>query len=315
MAVSSDSAGDRPSEERGGDPSELTRIEKLAIRLARITNTNPLGQKLQDHFLRGITYTWVRAGIAQRCLFEGLDGLVAQQPERGVLLASNHRSFFDQYAMLLALYLTGTPWCRRINFPVRANFFYEHPLGMLVNWGVAAGVMYPPVFRQRERAEANKRTVDELVSMLQLPGTVIGVHPEGTRGKGPDPYEMLPAMPGIGQIALQAKPMVIPAFVLGLNNDFVREVRDNFRPDIRRTRPVIAVFGEPVDLSPFQTSKPRPALYKKCADAIRQRILDLAPRERELRAQCAAGEIADDDPRWLTNRPHNKWYASVKPAS
>jgi 1-acyl-sn-glycerol-3-phosphate acyltransferase len=313
MAVSSDSADDRTSSGGGGDASELTRIERLAIRLARVTNTHPLGQKFQEHFLRGVTYTWVRAGIAQRCLFDGLDALVAREPERGVLLASNHRSFFDQYAMLLALYLTGTPWCQRINFPVRANFFYEHPLGMLVNWGVAAGVMYPPVFRQRERAEANKRTVDELIAMLQRPGSVVGVHPEGTRGKGPDPYEMLPAMPGIGQIALQGKPMVIPAFILGMNNDVVREIRDNFRPDIRRTRPVIAVFGEPIDYSAFLGSKPRPALYKKCADLIRQRILDLSVRERELRAQCAAGEIADDDPRWLVNRPHNKWYAELHP--
>lgn len=307
-----DPAGARASDE--GNPAELTRIERLAIRLARVTNTNPLGQKLQDQFLRRITYTWVRAGIAHRCLFEGVDELIARRPEKGVLLASNHRSFFDQYCMLLALYLTGTPWCRRINFPVRANFFYEHPLGMLVNWGVAAGVMYPPVFRQRERAEANKRTVDELVEMLQKPGTVVGVHPEGTRGKGPDPYQLLPAMPGIGQIALQAKPLVIPAFVLGLENDFVKEIRDNFRPESRRTRPVIAVFGEPVDISEFLVQKPRVALYKKCADLIRQRIIELQPRERELRAQCAAGQIADDDPRWLVNRPHSKWNAALREA-
>ncbi len=313
MADSPPPADARDSDD-GGDRSELTRIEQMAIRLASVTNNHPVGQFLQDRFLRGVSYTWVRAGLARRCLFDGLDALIARKPERGVLLASNHRSFFDQYAMLLALYLTGTPWCRRINFPVRANFFYEHPLGILVNWGVAAGVMYPPVFRQRERAEANKRTVEQLVSMLQQPGTVIGVHPEGTRGKGPDPYQMLPAMPGIGQIALQAKPMVIPAFVMGLGNDFMAELRDNFRADIRKTRPVIAVFGEPVDLSPFMTSKPRPALYKKAADLIRERIADLIPRERELRAACAAGEIDDHDPRWLLNRPHNPWYAGLRPA-
>ncbi len=313
MAASIEPTGDRTSEGGGGGSSELTRIERVAMRLAEVTNTHPIGQRFQEHFLRGVTYTWVRAAVANRCLFDGLDQLVARQPERGVLLASNHRSFFDQYTMLLALYLTGTPWCQRINFPVRANFFYEHPVGILMNWGIAAGVMYPPVFRQRERAEANKRTVDQLVSMLQRPGTVIGVHPEGTRGKGPDPYEMLPAMPGIGQIALQAMPMVIPAFVMGLSNDFVTEVRDNFRPGIRRRRPVIAVFGEPVDYSAFTTSKPRPALYKRTADLIRQRIAELIPRERELRAACAAGEIADDDPRWLLNRPHNPWYATLRP--
>jgi len=295
------------------DPAELTRFEKLAIRLAAATNEHPVGQYLQDHFLRGVTYPWVRLGLANRSLFEGIDDVVALRPSRGVLVASNHRSFFDQYAILLGLYLTGAPWVKRINFPVRANFFYEHPLGMLVNWGVAAGAMYPPVFRQRERAAANKATVDKLVAMLDQPGTVIGLHPEGTRNKGDDPYAMLPAMPGIGQIALQAKPLAIPIWIGGLENDFVREFRANWKPGIRRVRPIIAIFGKPIDYSEFTTAKPRPALYKKCADLFRQRILELSVRERELRAQCIAGQIGDDDPRWLTNREHYKLYAAARP--
>jgi 1-acyl-sn-glycerol-3-phosphate acyltransferase len=298
---------------RANDPSELTRIEKLAIRLAAVTNETHVGQVLQDRFLRGVTYPWVRLGLAHRSLFEGLDDVVAMRPSRGVLVASNHRSFFDQYAILLGLYLTGAPWVKRINFPVRANFFYEHPLGMLVNWGVAAGAMYPPVFRQRERAAANKATVDKLVAMLDLPGTVIGLHPEGTRGKGDDPYEMLPAMPGIGQIALQAKPLAIPIWIGGLDNDFVREFRANWTPGIRRTRPIIAIFGPPIDYSEYTAQKPRPALYKKCADQFRAKILELSVRERELRAQCVAGAIDDDDPRWLTNREHYKLYAAARP--
>lgn len=295
------------------DPAELTRIEKIAIRIAAVTNEHPVGKFFQDHFLRGVTYPWVRLGMANRCLFEGLDAVVALRPERGVLVASNHRSFFDQYAILLGLYLTGTPWLRQINFPVRANFFYEHPLGMLVNWGVAGGAMYPPVFRQRERAEANKVTVDKLVAMLDQPGVVIGVHPEGTRNKGPDPYEMLPAMPGIGQIALQARPLAIPIWIGGLENDFISEFRINYKPGIRRERPVIAVFGDPIDYSEFTSQKPRPALYKKCADLFRNEILKLSAREKELRAQCAAGLVSDDDPRWLTNREHYKVYAAARP--
>lgn len=298
---------------RPSDPAELTRIEKVALRLAAATNETAVGQFLQNHFLRGITYPWVRLGMAHRCLFDGLDAVVAMRPTRGVLVASNHRSFFDQYAILLGVYLTGAPWVKRINFPVRANFFYEHPLGMLVNWGVAAGAMWPPVFRQRERAEANKVTVDKLVELLDKPGTVIGVHPEGTRNKGDDPYEMLPAMPGIGQIALQARPLALPVFIGGLYNDFLSEFRVNYKPGIRRERPCIAVFGPPIDYSEFTGQKPRPALYKKCADLFRNKILALADRERELRAACAAGQIGDDDPRWLTNREHYKLYAAARP--
>ncbi|MEZ4404154.1 MAG: lysophospholipid acyltransferase family protein [Kofleriaceae bacterium] len=289
--------------------AELTRIEKVAIRLAAVTNEHPVGKVLQDRFLRGVTYPWVRLGMAYRCLFEGLDDVVNMEPDRGLLFASNHRSFFDQYAILLGLYLARTPWIRSINFPVRSNFFYEQPLGMLVNWGVAAGVMYPPVFRQRERAAANKATVDKLVALLANPGAVVGVHPEGTRNKGDDPYEMLPAMPGIGQIALQAKPIAIPVWIGGLENDFISEFRVNYKPGIRRERPVIAVFGQPIDYREFLAQKPRPALYKKCADLFRDEILKLSVRERELRAQCRSGAIGDDDPRWIINRDHDRVYA------
>ena len=293
---------------------DLTRVEKLAIKLAEATNETAPGKRVQDFLLRRVSYVWVRAILARRCLFEGLPETMALRPERGVLIASNHRTFFDQFAILLGMFVTGTPWCKRINFPVRANFFYEHPLGMLVNLGAAGGAMYPPVFRQRERAVENRRMVDKIVAMLDVPGTVVGVHPEGTRGKGPDPYEMLPAQPGIGQIALQARPLVIPAFVQGLSNDFLGDVQLNFKDAGRRQRPVIVVLGKPIDYSEFLGQKPRPALYKKCADLMRARILELAPRERELRAQCLAGQIGDDDPRWLVNFPHDPFHARVHDA-
>ncbi len=290
----------------------LSRVERLAVRLGRIANESPLAVRLQDKFLRSFTYSLVRACLGNRTLFEGLDEVIAMNPDRGVLFATNHRSFFDQFAVLLGLYLTGTPWCRTIRFPVRSNFFYEHPLGMVVNHGIAGGVMYPPIFRQAERASFNKDAVDRLIKLLAEPGVVIGVHPEGTRGKGPDPYEMLPAQPGIGQIALNAHPIILPVFIQGLTNNFAGDVRDNYRPGIRRERPIVVVMGRPVDYAHLTTSKPRPALYKKCADLVREKILELAPRERALRAQCLAGEIPDDDPRWVVNRPHSALYAGLR---
>lgn len=300
------------------DPSaqeaDLNRIERLAMRLGRMANETELGTRVQDKFLRAFTYSLVRVTLGSRCLFEGLDDIIRMTPDRGVVFATNHRSFFDQFAVLLGFYQSGTPWVRQIRFPVRANFFYENPLGLIVNNAIAGGVMYPPIFRQAERAALNKDAVERIVKMLQEPGTVIGIHPEGTRGKGPDPYEMLPAQPGIGQIALQGKPIIVPVFMQGLSNDFLRDVRANYSPMVRRERPIIAVFGPPVDYSHLSSQKPRPALYKKCADLIREKMLELAPREKALRAQCLAGEISEDDPRWLHNRPYNPLYASLRDA-
>ena len=138
--------------------------------------------------------------------------------------------------------------------------------------------------------------------MLEQPGTLVGMHPEGTRGKGPDPYELLRAQPGIGQVVLRAKPIVMPVFINGVQNDFLFESFRNYKPGMRKERPVIIVFGEPMDYSEFTAKKPRVALYKKCADRIREEILKLTEREKQIRAACAAGAISDDDPNWLSNR-------------
>jgi 1-acyl-sn-glycerol-3-phosphate acyltransferase len=288
--------------------AELNRFERLAVELGRLTNETRAGKALQETFLRTVSYTWIRACLARRMFCDNLDAVIALRPDRGVLFASNHRSFFDQYAVLLGVWMGRTSWARRLYFPVRSNFFYERQLGLLVNYLVGAGAMYPPIFRQSERAARNKEALERMVDLLAEPGSVVGVHPEGTRGKGPDPYQMLPAQPGIGQIALQARPIAIPVFINGLSNDIVKDVRANFDPAVRRERPVIVVFGDPIDYADLTAQKPRPTLYKKAADRFREAILALAPRERELRAMCESGMIRDDHPGWLTNREHGRFY-------
>ena len=287
----------------------LTRIERFAVRLAELANDDPRGKWLQTRFLRGVSYVWVRAGIANRILVEGLDDLMALRPDTGVMLVSNHRSFFDQYAMLLACYMGPVPWAKRLYFPVRSNFFYDQPLGIVVNAAVAAGAMYPPIFRQSERRALNDDALDRMVAIVRQRGNVLGMHPEGTRGKGPDPYTFLPAQPGVGKLALIARPLVIPAFILGLGNNIVDDLRANFSRDARRSRAIVTVFGPPVDYSDLCVEKPRPTLYKKCADRFMVEVAKLAVREKELRAELAAGQIADDDPRWLDDRPISRLYA------
>ena len=278
----------------------LRRIERFALRFAELANEDPRGKWLQSRFLRGVSYVWVRAAIAQRMLSMNPTIVVAH---------ANHRSFFDQYAMLLACYMGPVPWARHLYFPVRSNFFYDQPLGILVNAAVAGGAMYPPVYRQAERRALNDDALDRMVEIVRRPGNVLGMHPEGTRGKGPDPYTFLPAQPGVGKLALIARPLVIPAFIHGLGNDPVADIRANFSRDARSSRAVILVFGAPIDYADFCAEKPRPTLYKKCADRFMAEVGKLATREKALRAELDAGQISEDDPRWLNNRPVSKLYA------
>jgi 1-acyl-sn-glycerol-3-phosphate acyltransferase len=287
----------------------LSRIERLATRFAEFANEDPRGKWLQTRFLRGVSYVWVRAVIARRILADGLEQIRALRPTRGVMLVSNHRSFFDQYAMLLACYMGPVPWAKRLYFPVRSNFFYDQPLGIMVNAAIAGGAMYPPIYRQAERRKLNDDALDRMVEIARQPGNVIGMHPEGTRGKGPDPYSFLPAQPGVGKLALVAQPMVIPAFIHGLGNNVLEDVRANFTRQARGDRAVITVFGSPVDYTDLCAEKPRPTLYKKCADRFMVEIGKLAQRERALRADLTAHRIPDDDPRWLDNRSVSKLYA------
>ena len=292
--------------------AELTRFEKLAVEIARQTNERKLTKAFQTAWLRGVSYVWVRPAIGRRVLVEGLAELYDVKPEKGVLIVANHRSFFDQYVIMLACFGARIPWVERLNFPVRANFFYERPLGMLVNYFMSFGAMYPPIFRQRERRELNDVALEQAVKVLAEPGTVVGVHTEGTRGKGDDPYEMLPGQPGVGKIALLANTTIIPWFINGLGNDIVDDVRVNFKADMRTTRPVTAVVGKPIDLSDLQAQKPRPTLYKKTADRLMEVIAKLGEREKVIREQCLAGEISDDDPRWLTSWNPPKFYPTPR---
>jgi 1-acyl-sn-glycerol-3-phosphate acyltransferase len=287
----------------------LTPFERFALKFGELANEDPRGKWLQTRFLRGVSYVWVRAAIANRMFVDGLDPLIALRPEAGVMLVANHRSFFDQYCMLLACYMGPVAWAKSLFFPVRSNFFYDKPLGVVVNAAIAGGAMYPPIYRQAERRALNDEALDKMVEILAHRGNVLGMHPEGTRGKGPDPYQLLPAQPGVGKLALVGKPLVVPAFILGLGNDIVQDIRWNFTKEARTHHAVITVFGAPIDYSDLAAEKPRPALYKKTADRFMAEIKKLGERQRELRTQLRDGTITDADPRWLTNRSASKLYA------
>ena len=284
------------------DPAQLTPMERIALWFGKAGNEDPRGKWIQNRVLRGLSYVWVRPVLARRIFAEGLEELIHMTPERGVLMVSNHRSFFDLYSLLLACYMGPVPWAKRLYFPVRSNFFYDHPLGVAVNVIAAGGSMYPPIYRQTERRALNDEALGTMVNFLQQQGSIVGMHPEGTRNKNDDPYTFLPAQPGVGKLALLAKPTVLPLFINGLGNSFIDDVKANFSKEARRERAVIAVFGKPVDYSDLLVEKPRPTLYKKAADRFMAAISALTAREKELRADILAGRITDDEPRWIANR-------------
>src|SRR6185369_2176818 len=76
----------------------------------------------------------------------GLEHVEAASRDRPLLLVANHRSFFDMYAVSTVLF-RNTRWRKQLFFPVRGRFFYQSPLGLLVNLIMGWWPMYPPFFR------------------------------------------------------------------------------------------------------------------------------------------------------------------------
>jgi 1-acyl-sn-glycerol-3-phosphate acyltransferase len=236
------------------------------------------GRRVFRFWQRWVVTPLVGLFIRGRLRVHGMERLDGVRPDVPILLVANHRTFFDLFILgwiLIRHHRLG----RQVSFPVRSNFFYETPLGLLMGVLFTGGSMFPPFFRSAEKKAMNRLSLGILLEKLQTPGQMVGFHPEGTRNKTDDPYAMLPAQPGAGELALKARPVVVPAFILGMTNSFWSELKANRR----REPPVIAVFGSPIEL-PKLAGETRLSHHKRFADLINERIAALGAEERALRS-------------------------------
>jgi 1-acyl-sn-glycerol-3-phosphate acyltransferase len=226
----------------------------------------------------GIGY--IRAGSGRMVKVRGLERLAGLTPDDGILLVANHRSFFDLYE-LITLIRWHTDLKQPVFCPVRADFFYQRPLGVAVNLLASGGRMYPPFFREAAKLEFNRWSLERTAELLRRGRALVGFHPEGRRNRNPDPYTPLPAQPGIGKLVMEAWPIVLPAFILGMSSSFLADVKANFTGE----RFAVAVFGEPIDLGPFKRMSNRLATHKRIADHLLERVYALADEERQARRE------------------------------
>ena len=253
-------------------------MEKLTLDVCRSINENPTLKSAQAMFLRHFGAAWVGACVHRALDVHGLEKLYRLDPEAGVILCANHRSFFDLYVVASIMYKAKIPWNRNHYYPVRSNFFYETWSGLSLNLLVGGGSMYPPIYRDSDKAAHTKASVERVTQLLSRPGAVVGLHPEGTRGKGEDPFELLPAQPGIGQIAHKSNAPVVPIWIRGLSNSLKEQVQNNYQA---QAEPVVVEFGDPVDLDEFREKKGRVAVYKRMSDRILDDIRILSERDRQ----------------------------------
>ena len=274
----------------------LTRTERFAVSFTRRMNRG--GWKRCWTFCQSaIGAGWIHLATYNLLQVYGLENIERVTHDRPLLLAANHRSFFDLYTVSSVLF-RRTSWRKKLFFPVRGRFFYDSALGMLVNFVMGWWSMFPPFFTGGDSPLPEKREFDKYSMRLltelcrEGAGNVIGFHPEGTRNKGDDPYSFLRPHPGIGKLIKEAQPQVIPVFIAGLGNRLFRQVLGNWRGGEK----VRIHFGAPLDLSEFYDKRDHVRTYKEIGEFVMSKIADLGEQDRELQALAAKQKTVSPAP-------------------
>jgi 1-acyl-sn-glycerol-3-phosphate acyltransferase len=262
-------------------PEELTAVERWQIRAVRGTFESPRLDRFIRFFQRNFSANWVHHATKNLTHVHGVERLPRFERDASTILVSNHRSFFDLYAVSAVLLKRGL--AQRLMFPVRSKFFYDTPLGFAVNGAMSLFAMYPPVFRDRDRVALNRASVGEVIRRLCAGGAFVGLHPEGKRSQSKDPYTLLPARPGVGRIiqATKGRATVVPVFVNGLGNDVIDLVAGNYR---KNGMPVTIVFGEPISFGDLLDGSPSTDLHLRISERTLDAVRALGEEERAIRA-------------------------------
>jgi 1-acyl-sn-glycerol-3-phosphate acyltransferase len=258
--------------------TKLGALERFNIRVIRATFASRTLDATSRWLQRNVGARWIWICTRNILDVRGLDRVPNLAEARSFILVTNHRSYFDQYVVSMLMIRAGLQ--NRLMYPVRSNFFYDHPLGIFVNGAMSFLSMYPPVFRQKKHAVLNHVGLGEMKWFLDQRGFAIGVHPEGTRKKDDDPYTFLPAQSGVGRLIYHSRAPVLPAFINGLGNDLPKQIAGNFTGGGRK---IIVVFGKPIDFGELLEAPPTGRTYRAVADHTIQAIGVLGQEEKAIR--------------------------------
>jgi 1-acyl-sn-glycerol-3-phosphate acyltransferase len=153
-------------------------------------------------------------------------------PDGGVLLASNHLSFIDSFAIPLA-----AP--RKVYFLAKEDYFTGPGVIGTLKRGFFGGVGAVPVDRHSSRAA--QESLDVALQVLR-DGGAFGIYPEGTRSRDGRLYR---GRTGVAWLALTAGVPVVPVGLRG--TDDIQPVGSRWP----RLAKVGVAFGEPISPTPY----------------------------------------------------------------
>jgi len=192
-------------------------------------------------------------GILSRPIFSGLFRLRAEDlehiPEGGFVLAANHTSNLDPWALGLPLFPK-----RQLRFMAKSELF-NPILGPILNAGGAFPV---------RRGEGDLEAIRTAVELVRA-GEIVVMFPEGTRRRKGLRKKFKPrAHTGAARIAIWAKAPLIPAAIIGTDR-------------LRRLGPWLGRYGAPIPVDDLDDQDPAEAA-KVATERLMEAIEELRSR-------------------------------------
>ncbi|MEO8851886.1 MAG: HAD-IB family hydrolase [Allobranchiibius sp.] len=192
----------------------------------------------------------------------------------GVLIAANHRSYFDLPTMLLAMGRTG----RTGRFMAKQELFDVPVLSQLL-----AGAGGIPVVREN-KTPGGPDPFDAAELALRG-GELVGVMPQGTIPRGPDFFSTdLKGYPGVARLAASTRVPVVPCAIWGTEQVWPRSSKIPQMFTYRNPPKITVRFGVPVELK-----------YRSAAadtDRVMKAIAALLPNEARSRRRPTMQQLA-----------------------
>ncbi|MFC7490114.1 MULTISPECIES: lysophospholipid acyltransferase family protein [unclassified Knoellia] len=180
--------------------------------------------------------------------------------EGGVLLASNHLSFIDSFAIPVA-----AP--RKVSFLAKHDYFTGKGIkGRLVRGFMEAGDAIPV---DRDDANGAKKSLDLALEVLRA-GKAFGIYPEGTRSRDGRLYR---GKTGVAFLALTADVPVVPVGLIGTDRVQPADQRG------LRLADVTISFGTPILPSAY-AGMPAGRARRQLTDDVMDSIAALTGQER-----------------------------------
>lgn len=165
----------------------------------------------------------------------GLENIPAEGP---VILAANHRSYFDMPTMMVVMGRTG----RGASFLAKREMFDVPVLGPVLR--AIGGVSV-----DRDHSDPTAGDPLEEASVALAGGDMVGVMPQGTIPRGLDFFsDKLEGYPGTARLAARTKAPVIPIAVGGTEQVWPRSAKLPNVTTFLHPPKIVVNIGTPVDL-------------------------------------------------------------------